>query len=303
VDDVLPGDPQVLGIGDQLAGRMRGDDVEPVAVRDADGAREGAVDAVGDGATLCGGPAVGAGVATSLRAGRRAAPRPARQVLGHLRQDPRSPTHRPATIRTDRYGRSMHAMQYEITLPAAYDMSAIRHRVATRGGGTDAFPGLGLKAYAIRERGVQGSPVNQYAPFYLWADPAGMNAFLFGAPFAGLSADFGRPAVRHWTGVAFTTGPAGGEQPCGADRSVTALAADVPLAEAVGAAVRRLEAERDRPDLHSAAVVVDPATWELAHFRLWAGDAPEGPGERYQVLHASTPHLGDLPGARSRTQA
>ena len=76
----------------------------------------------------------------------------------------------------------MHAMQYEITLPADYDMTIIRRRVATRGSATDAFPGLGVKAYAIRERGVLGSPVNQYAPFYLWADPAGMNQFLFGPP-------------------------------------------------------------------------------------------------------------------------
>ncbi|WP_433257560.1 DUF4865 family protein [Streptosporangium sp. CA-135522] len=35
-------------------------------------------------------------------------------------------------------------MQYEITLPADYDMKIIRHRVATRGSAMDAFPGLGL---------------------------------------------------------------------------------------------------------------------------------------------------------------
>jgi hypothetical protein len=61
----------------------------------------------------------------------------------------------------------MHAMQYEITLPADYDMEIIRERVATRGAALDDFAGLGLKAYLIRERGVDGSPVNQYAPFYL----------------------------------------------------------------------------------------------------------------------------------------
>lgn len=38
-------------------------------------------------------------------------------------------------------------MQCEITLPADYDMAIIRHRVATRGASTDAFVGLGLKAY------------------------------------------------------------------------------------------------------------------------------------------------------------
>src|SRR4051794_30507796 len=101
----------------------------------------------------------------------------------------------------------MLAMQYEITLPADYDMSVIRHRVATRGAGTDDFPGLGVKAYAVRERGVAGSPVNQYAPFYFWAEAEGMDRFLFGPGFATLSADFGRPRVRSMNGVAFVAGP------------------------------------------------------------------------------------------------
>jgi hypothetical protein len=69
----------------------------------------------------------------------------------------------------------MYAMRYAITLPSDYDMNIIRHRVATRGHLLDTFHGLGLKAYFIRERGVDGSPVNQYAPFYLWASIAGMN--------------------------------------------------------------------------------------------------------------------------------
>ncbi len=47
-------------------------------------------------------------------------------------------------------------------------MGVIRERVATRGAAMDAFPGLGLKAYGIRERGVRGARVNEYAPFYLW---------------------------------------------------------------------------------------------------------------------------------------
>ncbi|MEV7966178.1 DUF4865 family protein [Sphaerisporangium sp. NPDC088356] len=58
-------------------------------------------------------------------------------------------------------------MQYEITLPADYDMAIIRHRVATKGTALDGFRGLGLKAYAIRQRGFGGSPVNQYVPSYL----------------------------------------------------------------------------------------------------------------------------------------
>jgi Domain of unknown function (DUF4865) len=40
----------------------------------------------------------------------------------------------------------MQAMQYEIALPADYDMAIIRDRVATKGAMTDDFEGLGLKA-------------------------------------------------------------------------------------------------------------------------------------------------------------
>ncbi len=39
-------------------------------------------------------------------------------------------------------------------------MGVIRHRVTTRRM-LDSFEGLGLKAYLIREQGVQSSPVNE----------------------------------------------------------------------------------------------------------------------------------------------
>jgi len=131
----------------------------------------------------------------------------------------------------------MHAMQYEITLPADYDMGIIRHRVATRGARTDTFPGLGLKAYGIREKGVNGSPVNQYAPCYLWVTNSGMNDFLLGPGFAGLCNDFGRPAVRHWNGLAFEPGPEFGNLPRAASRSTQRLAAEDSLDEAISLAM------------------------------------------------------------------
>ena len=191
----------------------------------------------------------------------------------------------------------MHAMQYEITLPADYDMGIVHRRVATRGTGTDHFPGLGVKAYAIREKGVDGSPVNQYAPFYLWAHPSGMNQFLLGAPFAGLCADFGRPPVRHWSGVAFRPGPAWHHRPTAATRRTSTVPADRALPDVIDEAVSKLDGNSDAPGLHSSALVVDPATWELTYFRLWATQAPACSGTRYQVLHLSAPHREELRGA------
>jgi hypothetical protein len=188
----------------------------------------------------------------------------------------------------------MDAMNYDLTLPADYDMGIIRHRIATRGPGTDAFPALAMKSYGIREKGVDGSPVNEYALFYLWADPAGLKEFLFGPGFDALSAAFGRPSVRHWSGAAFTFGPARHEAPSAAARLITPLSAAVPLPEAIDTAVKDLQQYSTVPGLHSAALAVDLSNWELIRFTAWARNAPDDQGIRYQVLHTSSPYLDDL---------
>ncbi len=189
----------------------------------------------------------------------------------------------------------MQAMQYEITLPAGYDMGIIRHRVATRGRLLDDFPGLGLKAYLMRERGVAGSPVNQYAPFYLWASPEGMNAFLRGPGFQGIVDDFGRPRVLHWAGAAYGEGggrsrsPYGGAAPGAGARGGAARRA----VERAAAAHERLARE---DGVVAAAVAVDPHAWELLTFTLLAaGSAPkDAAGDVFQVLHLSQPERSRL---------
>jgi hypothetical protein len=191
----------------------------------------------------------------------------------------------------------MHAMNYRITLPADYDMKIIRHRVETKGPLLDDFPGLGVKAYLIRERGVDGSPVNEYAPFYLWNTPQGMNGFLWGPGFQALTDDFGRPVVQHWTGLGFARGPAVTGTPRAATRrSQPLLPGDEPAA-VVGRALADLPELAARAGVHSAAVAIDPRHWELVHFTLWQDAAPaplEDAEERFQVLHLSAPELDAL---------
>jgi hypothetical protein len=214
----------------------------------------------------------------------------------------------------------MQAMQYEITLPADYDMAIIRRRVATKGAMTDDFEGLGLKAYGIRERGVDGSPVNQYAPFYLWASVEGMNQFLWGAGFAALSRDFGRPVVRQWTGLAFEYGPASDAAPGVATRRTETIAGDADATAAIEAAVAATRERARASEVHSTALAVDTSAWELVQFTLWARRAAGGsgtadvvpasgsgavsalgaravaPGDEatYEVLHLSSPRFDDL---------
>ena len=187
----------------------------------------------------------------------------------------------------------MHAMQYEITLPADYDMGIIRTRVATKGHLLDAFPGLGLKAYLIRER-AGGSPVNQYAPFYLWRAPEGMNAFLWGAGFQGLVDDLGRPEVQHWTGLSYEEGPAAGALPRSAVRLRRPVHCAAPPAAAVEAALEGSRRTAVGPGVVATALAVAPRRWELVRFTLYEGAPPGAEGEAYEVLHLSAPEAGLL---------
>ncbi|MFJ4780041.1 DUF4865 family protein [Streptomyces sp. NPDC088762] len=199
----------------------------------------------------------------------------------------------------------MYASQYEIDLPADYDMGIIRERVAAYGHLLDDREGLGLKAYLVRERGVDGSPVNEYAPFYLWNDIGAMGRFLVGgAGFQGIIRDFGRPPVRHWTGLAALAGPARSAAPAAATRRLTALPGGpgpdpvgLELAGRIERETAALEELARRDGVHTAALAVDPRDWQLLRFVLWADAAPqdEDATERYQVLHLSAPGLADLP--------
>ncbi|MFJ1970051.1 DUF4865 family protein [Streptomyces sp. NPDC087903] len=192
----------------------------------------------------------------------------------------------------------MHAMQYELTLPADYDTDVIRARVSRVGRLLDDWKGLGLKAYLLRERGVHGSPVNQYAPFYLWDTTEGMNSFLWGGGFQGLSDDFGRPSVRQWTGLAYEEGGAAGSPARVAVRRRQQVPEGVELARVMAHAVGETGRLAVADGAMLAAAAVDTASWELVHFSLWAHDTPEAEGDVFQVLHLSSPGRDQLPRGR-----
>lgn len=202
----------------------------------------------------------------------------------------------------------MYANQYEITLPADYDMKIIRRRVADGGHVLDDRAGLGLKAYVIRERGIDSSPVNQYAPFYLWNDTGAMAQFLVGGGgFQNIIRDFGRPIARHWTGIACHAGPARTARPKAASRLLAPIPVDPDPGGTGSGLAARIEREAaevrglaHRDDVHTAALAVDPHHWQLMRFVLWKDAAPnEAATERYEVLHLSAPGLDALPEGRA----
>lgn len=191
----------------------------------------------------------------------------------------------------------MYAMQYELNLPADYDMGVIRKRVADFGTMFDDRTGLGFKAFLIRERGRDGSPVNQYAPFYLWQETGAMAHFLAGGGgFQAIVRDFGRPSVQHWTAVAGARGPSRATPPRAAARRITAIPEDADstgmgLASRIERESTALAALAQRDGVHTAVLGVDPRHWQLVRFVLWRDAIPrdEDATERYEVLHLSVP--------------
>jgi hypothetical protein len=177
-------------------------------------------------------------------------------------------------------------MQYAISLPADYDMGVIRRRVAERGPGFDGFPGLRFKAFLVRER-AEGAPTNEYAPFYVWDDIAGMRRFLWGGGgYGGIVASFGRPQVADWTVADVLHGDGDAGSARWASRTVTSLPEGVVPEVAVPAAVE--EARRTAGDTVLTVVAVDVTTWTVCRFALHR-NRPQGTDEAvHRVLHLST---------------
>ena len=185
----------------------------------------------------------------------------------------------------------MIAMQYSIVLPADYDMDIIDRRIAERGHLMDSFPGLAFKAYLqARKQSLSASSDNLYAPFYLWHTTEGMNEFLCGPGFLGLTQSFGRPTVRTWSvwHAEMAPGVAGARF---AKRETVPIPQHADLA-----ALRRAESEGSqallsRPGLLATVAAFEPADWTLTRFQLWSNmpDQPsDGQAQLYGVGHVST---------------
>jgi len=205
----------------------------------------------------------------------------------------------------------MIATQYEIGLPRDYDMAVIRDRVATRGHALDDYPGLGIKAYLVRDVD-RGASRSAYAPLYLWTDEAAAGRFLWGGDgFGGIVRDFGRPCVRTWLGGRHRPGAAAGANPATALKTSVTVPHDLDPAATAAQADAVCEALLDDEQLHSATWAIDPAAWELLIFTLHAtpghgpaGSAPARPGldarwghadsTWYEVLHLSAPEVQGL---------
>lgn len=175
--------------------------------------------------------------------------------------------------------------QYTFNLPADYPMRTIRERIATRGPQFDRLPGLGWKAFLLRENGVAGATDHQYAPLYLWPSPEAAAAFLAGPQFAGVAVAFGRPRVstplvlRHQLDA-----PSHPPRWCTCEHQALARLTDMPVH--LSAFDARASVSR-----HSAWLALDPSRWMLSCFQLWWGEQPPRVSHAalYEVAHFSRP--------------
>jgi hypothetical protein len=188
----------------------------------------------------------------------------------------------------------MIAMQYSFVLPADYDMTVIDRRIRDKGPLLDGFPRLRFKAYLSARKHDNGftSADNLYAPFYLWDQPEGLDAFLTSPGFAAVSRDFGWPMVRTWVVWHAELEPELGEARF-ATREI------VPIRPHSDLASLRTDAVTDaqtavRCGALAAVAAFDPTGWTLVKFRLWRV-LPEGQQQgakdvqTYGVGHMSLP--------------
>lgn len=185
----------------------------------------------------------------------------------------------------------MLAMQYSFTLPADYDMSIIRERIATKGHLMDGFPLLVFKAFlqASRDVGRRHAFENLYAPFYLWDSNEGMNSFLGGSGFAALTASFGWPSVKTWSVWHSRLLPTMAAAAC-ATREIVPIAPYTALSDLQMAETESIAVDVEEKGALGAVVGFDPSSWTLVRFRLWPQyrDAMDKEGtQAYEVDHLS----------------
>jgi hypothetical protein len=186
----------------------------------------------------------------------------------------------------------MIAMQYSFPLPADYDMAIVRRRIVEKGPLLDRFPNLLFKAYLVADKAGSRSAENLYAPFYVWQNATGLNDFVCGDGFAGVSQAFGWPSVKLWSvwqaEVARDVARARF-----ATRETIAIAPHADLA-----ALRRRESEAAVADVAREGALAsvagfEPTSWTQVRFRLWPAPRAVPDGVlAYEVGHMSTPGIG-----------
>ena len=79
-----------------------------------------------------------------------------------------------------------------------------------------------------------------------------------------------------------------------AARRTEQISADVDPAAFIEGTLKELRPRTRTAGAHSTALAADTYRWELVHSPLFAHADPETTGTRYEALHLSAPHPGDI---------
>ncbi|WP_108882350.1 DUF4865 family protein [Anderseniella sp. Alg231-50] len=187
----------------------------------------------------------------------------------------------------------MFIKQYRHRLPADYDMSIIRSRVAKGGPVFDDRPHLAFKAFSIEDAGLMGATDNAYSSLYLWFEIEAVVDFLWYKGFQNVFDTFGRPTVETWLAIDAARGPS---------ENATMLYredGDMPRGQSL-ASLRASETDRNRqaaarPGTVASVVGIELATWRIARFTLCETTSTDHAGHMaYQVAHLAKPGLDRL---------
>jgi len=160
-------------------------------------------------------------------------------------------------------------------------------RIRNNGHKLDGFPGLRFKAYLSTTVGKIGSSENRYAPFYLWEQTEGLDAFLSGPGFKGVTSAFGWPCLATWIVWHHHVSPE-------IATAGFAVLHTIPIAPHRDLQELRCEAVRtaqERTNAGASASVTgfDPGKWSQVQFSLWR-DPPKNqmPGQTYDVGYVAS---------------
>lgn len=195
------------------------------------------------------------------------------------------------------------AMQYRFTLPADYDMTIIRQRIASNGHRLNGFPNLIVKAFAYAARDYNGGyhRDNCYAPFYLWQNPAGMQHFLESPGFAALAQSFGWPVIRTWSVW------------CAQFRDTVSLASwatrelvNIPpyssLEQLQQAEVQRITDNIAAKRVLGAFSAFEPTSWSLVRYQLMASCPDQLIGSEIEIYQVGYMAMGGILGHKMSSE-
>jgi hypothetical protein len=179
----------------------------------------------------------------------------------------------------------MIGMQYSFTLPADYDMSIIDRRIRDNGHKLDGYPDLRFKAYLVGRTSLMDSSENLYAPFYLWERTEGMDSFLSGAGFEGVTSAFGWPSVTSW----IVWHEHVSSDIVAAEYAVRHVTRVAPYSHLAAQRTEAIERSAGMEEIGALASVTgfDSHDWSIVQFSLWKAPPDRMPGQKYSVGHVS----------------